>query len=59
MGAMVFGAVDSERVQFNEKSLWSGEPEDADNPEALEALGSIRELLFAGKFAEAEKLTYE
>ncbi len=26
MGAMIFGGVDSERVQFNEKTLWTGGP---------------------------------
>ena len=57
LGAMIFGGVASERVQINEKSLWSGGPQDADNPDALEALPRIRELLFAGDYAEAEALT--
>ena len=57
VGAMVFGDVNSERIQLNEKSLWSGSPEDNDNPEAFESLGSIRELLFKGKYKEATDLT--
>ena len=57
LGAMVFGGVDHERIQLNEKSLWSGGPQDADNPEALGALPQIRKLLFEGRYAEAEELT--
>lgn len=56
LGAMVFGGVQTERLQLNEDSLWSGSPQDADNPAALEALPEIRRLLFAGRYAEAEAL---
>lgn len=56
LGAMIFGGVAKERIQLNEDSLWSGAPQDADNPKALEALPEIRRLLFDGKYAEAEKL---
>ena len=56
LGAMVFGGVQEERIQLNEKTLWSGGPQEADNPEAKAALPKIRELLFAGKFDEANKL---
>ena len=40
LGAMIFGGVTTERIQLNEDSLWSGAPQDADNPKALEALPS-------------------
>jgi len=56
LGAMIFGGLNSERLQLNEDSLWSGSPGDDNNPEALEALPQIRELLFAGKYAEAQAL---
>src|SRR6478609_8699243 len=56
IGAMVDGGVESERIQLNEKSLWSGSPQEADNPEALVALPEVRKLLFAGKYKEAEQL---
>lgn len=59
LGGMVFGGVPVERIQLNEQSLWSGRPQDADNPEAKQYLPEIRRLLFAGKYAEAQKLTYE
>ncbi len=57
LGAMVFGGVAEERLQLNEKSLWSGGPYDADNPDALPALARIRELLFDGRYEAAEALT--
>jgi len=56
LGAMVFGDVAAERLQLNEDSLWSGAPQDADNPESLKALPEIRRLLFEGKFGEAQRL---
>src|SRR5260370_40241285 len=59
LGGMVFGGIAEERIQLNEESLWSGSPQDADNPEALRYLPAIRQLLFEGKYAEAQKLTYE
>lgn len=59
LGAMIFGGVHTERIQLNEDSLWSGAPQDADNPEALTALPEIRQLLFDGKYAEAQRLATE
>ena len=54
---MVFGGVKEERLQLNEDSLWSGGPQESDNPEALAALPEIRRLLFEEKYAEANALT--
>jgi alpha-L-fucosidase 2 len=56
LGAMIFGHVTRERIQLNEDSLWSGAPQDADNPKALEVLPQIRQLLFEGKYTEAERI---
>ncbi len=56
IGAMVFGGVNEERIALNEDSLWSGHPQDADNPDALNALPEIRRLLFEGKVAAADRL---
>ena len=56
LGAMVFGNPAMERVQLNEESIWDGEVRDRNNPRAGEAVPKIRELLFAGKIAEAEAL---
>jgi alpha-L-fucosidase 2 len=56
LGCMVFGGIETERLQLNEDSLWSGSPIDNDNPEALVALPKVRQLLFEGKYAEANAL---
>lgn len=55
IGCMVFGGVDAERLQVNEVSVWSGSPEDSDNPDALAALPEIRQLLFDGKYDQAKE----
>ena len=57
LGAMVFGGVNRETLQLNEKSLWSGSPDDNNNPEAAESLGKIRQLLFEKRYREANELT--
>jgi alpha-L-fucosidase 2 len=57
LGAMVFGDVNLERLQLNEKGVWSGSPDDNDNPDAYASLAEIRRLLFEGKYKEASELT--
>jgi len=59
LGAMVFGGVEEERLQLNEETVWRGHKRDYTNPEALEALPQVRNLLFEGKNIEARKLAYE
>jgi len=56
IGAMVFGSISRERLQLNEDTLWSGFPRDTNNYEALRYLKQSRELIAAGKYAEAEAL---
>ena len=56
LGAMVFGNPAADRLQLNENTMWSGGPQDADNPQALQALPKIRELLFAGRYGDAQAL---
>ncbi|MGA1798950.1 glycoside hydrolase family 95 protein [Sphingomonas sp. 4RDLI-65] len=56
LGAMVFGGIGHERLQLNEGTLWAGQPYDPVNPDAKAALPQVRALIFAGKFAEAERL---
>lgn len=41
LGGMVFGGVNTERILLNEGSMWSGYPQDADNPTALQYLRSV------------------
>jgi alpha-L-fucosidase 2 len=56
LGAMVFGGIENERLQLNEESVWTGEPRWDANPDALKNLPKVRQLLFEGKYKEAEKL---
>jgi len=56
LGAMVFGGVSSERIQFNEDSLWTGGPHYYHRPDAHEHLAELRRLLFDGRQREAERL---
>src|SRR5262249_41185145 len=56
LGAMVFGAIQSERIQLNEDTIWAGEKRDRNNPEGAKNLAEVRRLLFAGKPNEAEEL---
>ncbi len=56
IGAMLFGGIENDRIQFNEETLWTGEPRKYSRPNAYKFLDSIRNLLFAGKQKEAEAL---
>ena len=46
MGAMVFGGVVDERIQFNEDTLWTGNPHDYVRDGAGDVLDEIRKLVF-------------
>lgn len=59
LGAMVFGGIETERIQLNEESIWTGAPVNRANPEALENLDKVRQLLFDGKYAEGDRLAQE
>ncbi len=56
LGAMVFGKVGDERVVLNESTMWSGSPQNADDPNAYKVLPEIRRLLLAGQNREAQDL---
>ncbi len=59
LGAMVFGGIEEERLQFNEDTLWTGKPHDYSHAGAAEYLPVVRKLLFEGKQREAETLAME
>ncbi|MDD5185808.1 MAG: glycoside hydrolase family 95 protein, partial [Paludibacter sp.] len=59
IGMMPRGGVEHEQIDLNEISLWSGQKQDSDNPEANKYLVDIRRLLFEGKNAEAQTLMYK
>jgi alpha-L-fucosidase 2 len=56
LGAMVFGGVGEEHLQFNEETLWSGRPRAYARTGAVQYLQPIRQLLNEGKQSEAEAL---
>ena len=56
LGAMVFGRIAHERIQFNEQTVWNGEPHDYAHHGAYQHLAQIRQLLFEGKQKDAEDL---
>jgi len=59
LGAMIYGAPAAERIQLNEETLWAGRPNNNFNPEAKEWLPKIQQLIWEGRYAEAESLTNE
>ncbi len=58
LGAMVYGGVEYEHIQLSEESIWYGGPVNRINPDMKENLPKIRQLIFDGKIAEAEKLMW-
>jgi alpha-L-fucosidase 2 len=56
LGACVFGQPGKERIQLNEESIWDGEVRDRNNPLAGQTVERMRQLLFAGRVADAEAL---
>lgn len=59
LGVMVYGGVTEEEIQLNEETVSAGFPYKNFNPDAKDALPEIRRLVFAGKYAEAQKLCGE
>ena len=56
MGAMIYGGTDTEEIQLNEETFWSGSPHNNNSTESLEYLSDVRSLIFQGKEGEAAKL---
>src|SRR5690242_2595468 len=54
LGGMVFGGITNEHLQFNEDTLWTGQPHEYQHEGASKYLQPIRQLLFEGKQKEAE-----
>jgi alpha-L-fucosidase 2 len=49
LGAMVYGGTDTEEIQLNEETFWSGSPHDNNSLEAKAHLQAVRDSIFAGK----------
>ncbi|MFF0329094.1 glycoside hydrolase N-terminal domain-containing protein [Nonomuraea angiospora] len=56
LGTMVFGNVDTERLQLNEDTIWAGGPYDQSNTKGAAALGQIRQLVFQNQWSQAQTL---
>jgi alpha-L-fucosidase 2 len=60
LGGMVYGGTGTERIRLSESTAWSGAPSTADvSPTARQCLPALRELLFAGRYPEAQRLAAE
>lgn len=59
MGGNVFGRVEHERIALNESTFWSGRPHDYNDPKAHDYYAQIKQLMYAKKYKEAEKLVNE
>jgi alpha-L-fucosidase 2 len=53
LGAMIYGDPAKEKIQLNEITFWSGGPSNNDNPKALSALSTVRQLIFNGDYTSA------
>ena len=49
LGAMVFGGIEEDRIQFNDDTLWTGRPHEYQHEGAVKALPEIRRLLQEGR----------
>lgn len=56
LGAMVYGNPGAEQIQLNEETIWAGQPNNNANPEAREWISKIRQLVFDGKYREAQDM---
>jgi alpha-L-fucosidase 2 len=56
LGAMIYGGAADEQIQFNEDTLWTGQPHEYQHEGAAKYLPTIRRLLAEGKQREAEDL---
>ena len=59
LGAMVFGNPQQEHLQLNEETVWAGSPHNNVHAESAKYIPKVRELIFKGKYAEAQKLANE
>ena len=56
MGAMVYGGTETEEIQLNEETFWSGGPHNNNSTTSLQYLTEVRSLIFDGKERDAENL---
>ena len=57
LGAMIFGRSDTELIQLNEQTLWTGGPVNNNpNPDAMKYLQPVREEIFRDSINKAVRL---
>ena len=56
LGAMIYGGTDTEEIQLNEETFWSGSPHNNNSPAAKAHLQEVRDSIFAGKEEAAHKI---
>ncbi|HOV99783.1 MAG TPA: glycoside hydrolase family 95 protein, partial [Bacteroidota bacterium] len=56
LAAMVYGGIETEKIQLNEETVWAGEPGNNIQSEIRSHLPEIRALIFEGKYKEAQDL---
>ena len=59
LGAMVYGGINREILQLNEDTIWSGRPVERDQGNVPQAIEEARQLLFSGKYIEAQNIVNE
>ena len=55
LAAMIFGGPAEEHIQFNEDTIWAGQPHDYSHPGASNYLAQIRQMIFDGQGANVFK----
>jgi alpha-L-fucosidase 2 len=55
-GAMVFGGVNTDHIQLNDKTLWSGFPDPGNNPKGPANLPRLRKAVIDGQYGEAAEI---
>ncbi|RKP49944.1 glycoside hydrolase family 95 protein [Cohnella endophytica] len=59
LGAMIHGGCEEETLSLNEDTLWSGYPSKRHNDQAKRHLEPVRQLLFEGRYKEAQQSVEE
>jgi len=59
MGGMIYGGYPRETIQLNSDTLWAGCPHDYSNPDALNYLAQIRQLIKDNKWIDAQSMLDE
>ena len=56
LGGMVYGGTQTDEIQLNEDSFWSGGPHNNNSTTSKNYLNQVRNLIFSGKEQDAENL---